>query len=40
MTKLGFKVRELIGGFYWWKREGFATEGNEGIAGTEVKCAC
>ncbi|MDD4969684.1 MAG: rhodanese-like domain-containing protein [Paludibacter sp.] len=33
MTKLGFKVKELIGGIEWWKFDGHATEGsaiNEG----------
>ncbi len=29
MTKLGFRVRELIGGLDWWKRDGYATEGTE-----------
>ena|ERR1035437_8466025 len=27
MSKLGFKVRELIGGFEWWKLENYGTEG-------------
>jgi rhodanese-related sulfurtransferase len=27
MTKLGFMVKELIGGLEWWKRDGFPTEG-------------
>ena len=27
MSKLGFKVRELIGGFEWWKLEKYGTEG-------------
>ena len=26
MTKLGFKVKELIGGIEWWKKDGFPTE--------------
>jgi len=33
MTKLGFNVKELIGGIEWWKNDGHATEGsaiNEG----------
>lgn len=25
MTKLGFKVKELIGGLDWWKRDGHTT---------------
>ena len=28
MTKLGFKVKELIGGLEWWIKDGYATEGN------------
>lgn len=40
MAKLGFKVKELIGGLDWWKRDGYATEGSNAVAGTEVKCAC
>ena|SRR5581483_374381 len=28
MTKLGFRVRELIGGLDWWKRDGYPTEGS------------
>ena len=27
MTKLGFRVKELIGGLDWWKRDGHPTEG-------------
>ena len=26
LAELGFKVRELIGGLDWWKREGYPTE--------------
>src|SRR5580765_173414 len=26
LTRLGFKVRELIGGIEWWKFDGYATE--------------
>ena len=37
---LGFKVRELIGGLDWWKRDGYQTEGLEGRAGTQVGCGC
>lgn len=35
MARLGFRVRELIGGFDWWKRDGHPTEGKS--AGT---CGC
>lgn len=27
MTRLGFRVKELIGGLDWWKRDGHATQG-------------
>jgi rhodanese-related sulfurtransferase len=27
LTKLGFRVKELIGGLDWWKRDGYKTEG-------------
>ncbi len=40
MAKLGFNVRELIGGLDWWKRDGYSTEGNEATSGVEVQCAC
>jgi rhodanese-related sulfurtransferase len=40
MTKLGFKVKELIGGIEWWKFDGYATEGTENSGGVSVKCAC
>jgi rhodanese-related sulfurtransferase len=26
LAELGFRVKELIGGIEWWKREGYATE--------------
>lgn len=26
MTKLGFRVKELMGGLEWWERDGYATE--------------
>lgn len=26
MAKLGFRVKELIGGLEWWKRDGYKTE--------------
>ena len=40
LSQLGFKVKELIGGMDWWHRDGYATEGGQARAGTEVKCAC
>jgi len=40
MAKLGFKVRELLGGIEWWKFDGYATEGSQPTAGSLVQCAC
>jgi len=40
MAKLGFKVKELMGGIEWWKFDGYATEGTAAVIGTEMKCAC
>jgi len=40
MLKLGFRVKELIGGIEWWKFDGYATEGNEKSGGLIIKCAC
>ncbi len=27
LSRLGFRVKELIGGLDWWKRDGYKTEG-------------
>ncbi len=40
MAKLGFNVKELLGGLDWWKRDGYETKGKQGIQGKEVKCGC
>jgi len=40
MAKLGFRVKELLGGIDWWKRDGYATEGAEGRTGKQIACAC
>lgn len=41
MTRLGFKVKELIGGIEWWKFDGYATEGTQGNkGGLKFECAC
>ena len=37
---LGLQVRELIGGLDWWIRDGYATEGSEARAGTDIVCGC
>ena len=41
MVRLGFKVKELIGGIEWWKFDGYATEGTNGNkSGLKFECAC
>ena len=40
MSKLGFQVKELMGGLDWWKRDGYKTKGKQGVSGTEVTCGC
>jgi rhodanese-related sulfurtransferase len=41
LTRLGFKVKELIGGIQWWKLDGYAVEGtNAKKEGVVVSCAC
>lgn len=40
LLTLGFKVKELIGGLDWWKRDGYATERDESQSGLEVDCGC
>ncbi|MCA9233594.1 MAG: rhodanese-like domain-containing protein [Chromatiaceae bacterium] len=40
MARLGFTVKELMGGIEWWKRDGYATEGAEGKEGQVVSCGC
>lgn len=40
MAKLGFNVKELLGGLEWWKRDGYETEGTNGVQGKPVQCGC
>lgn len=40
LGELGFDVRELIGGLDWWKRDGYATDGERGSGASGVRCAC
>jgi rhodanese-related sulfurtransferase len=40
MTRLGFKVKELIGGIEWWKFDGYATKGVDAAEGQAIQCAC
>lgn len=41
MAKLGFRVKELIGGLDWWKRDGHATQcASPGGAASLGACDC
>ena len=40
LSKLGFKVKELMGGIEWWKFDGYATEGTKSTEGSIFECAC
>lgn len=40
MARLGFKVKELMGGIEWWKFDGYETEGTKAATGLKVECAC
>ena len=39
MANLGFRVKELIGGLDWWKRDGYKTEGSPPGANSSL-CGC
>ena len=39
MARIGFGVKELIGGLDWWKRDGHGTEG-VGPSGKAAGCGC
>jgi rhodanese-related sulfurtransferase len=40
MTRLGFTVKELLGGIEWWRRDGYATEGKKAGTGIGASCGC
>jgi rhodanese-related sulfurtransferase len=40
LAKLGFNVKELLGGLDWWKRDGYATKGRSGVEGRKNVCGC
>ena len=41
MTRLGVRVKELMGGLDWWKRDGHPTAGKQAAAGnSEIVCGC
>ena len=40
LAKLGFQVKELIGGLDWWKRDGYPTERGAGSSDANAACGC
>lgn len=40
LLTLGFRVRELIGGLDWWKRDGYATHSDDAQPVSDIKCGC
>lgn len=40
LTRLGFNVKELLGGLDWWRRDGYSTEGAQGVARQSASCGC
>jgi rhodanese-related sulfurtransferase len=40
LTQLGFRVKELMGGLNWWKRDGHPTEGKRTVSNDGTRCGC
>ena len=40
MVKLGFRVKELIGGLDWWKRDGYETSVQTANKVNVIDCTC
>ena len=40
MAQLGFRVKELMGGLDWWKRDGHPTEGAMSASAGNRACGC
>ncbi len=40
LSALGFKVKELIGGFDWWQRDGYAFETDSAVGEPGIRCGC
>lgn len=38
MARLGFKVKELLGGLDWWKRDGYATNIDSAVDAADCGC--
>ena len=40
LARLGFNVKELMGGIDWWLRDGYETEGLLATEGRALVCGC
>ena len=40
LARLGFNVKELMGGLDWWMRDGYETEGRDATEDTDPVCCC
>jgi rhodanese-related sulfurtransferase len=40
MLRLGFRVKELLGGLDWWKRDGHPTEAGVARSERRAECGC
>jgi len=41
LAQLGYRVKELIGGIDWWKRDGYPTMGLSSFeTNTDIQCGC
>ena len=40
LAEIGLQAKELIGGIDWWKRDGYATAGQQAQPGDEIICGC
>ncbi len=40
LSRLGFRVKELIGGLDWWKRDGYETNGAHAKKEEPLTCGC
>ena len=40
LARLGFNVKELMGGLDWWIRDGYETEGLQATEGKALVCGC
>lgn len=40
MTRLGFNVKELLGGLAWWKSDGYKTSGINAQKEKHISCGC